>query len=134
MDSCIFCKVIRGELPCYKIYEDESFIGILDIFPVTRGHALLIPKKHYRWTYDVPEFGVYFETARTVGVAIQSGLHADWVQFFTHGQIPHAHIHITPRYGSVETAPALPQWDEPQKPTEEEFASMAEKIRTALKK
>jgi len=132
MDNCVFCKVIRGELPSYKIYEDSDFIGILDIFPVARGHSLLIPKQHYRWTYDVPNFGEYFETARRVGMAVKSALNADWMQFFTHGQIPHAHIHITPRYEAVETAPVIPRWDEPLKLEKKDFEKIAEKIRSSL--
>lgn len=132
MDTCIFCKVIRGELPSYKIYEDSDFIGILDIFPVARGHALLIPKQHYRWTYDVPNFGTYFETARRVGMAVKTALNAEWMQFFTHGQIPHAHIHITPRYESVEIAPVIPKWDEPLKLEKKDFEEIAEKIRSSL--
>lgn len=132
--DCIFCKVIAGDLPSYKIYEDDLFIGILDIFPISKGHALLIPKTHYRWTYDVPEFGQYFETARTVGNAVMGAMRAEWVQFFTHGQVPHAHIHITPRYGNVETEPVIPRWDQPEKPTKEEFEQMAELIRAQLKK
>ncbi|MFA5403361.1 MAG: HIT domain-containing protein, partial [Ignavibacteria bacterium] len=46
-EDCIFCKIIAGEIPSYKVYEDEDFIGILDIFPNTKGMTLLIPKEHY---------------------------------------------------------------------------------------
>ncbi|MGB4965754.1 MAG: HIT domain-containing protein, partial [Microgenomates group bacterium] len=52
MDTCIFCKIAAGEIPSYKVYEDEYFVGFLDAYPISKGHALLVPKKHYRWTYD----------------------------------------------------------------------------------
>jgi len=132
MDNCVFCKVIKGELPSNKVYEDELFFGILDINPVARGHALLLPKIHYRWTYDVPQFGQYFETARKLGLAVQKAVGATWVQFFTHGQVPHAHIHITPRSDDVTTAPFLAKWEEPKQLMKREFEEIAEKIRKAL--
>ena len=47
MENCIFCKIIKGEIPCHKIYEDENSIGVLDIFPNTEGQSLLISKNHY---------------------------------------------------------------------------------------
>ena len=132
MPDCIFCQVIRGESPSYKLYEDKDFVAILDIFPVSRGHTLVLPKKHYQWTYEVPEFGMYFEIARKMSVAIQKGLNAPWVQFFTHGLIEHAHIHVTPRYDDVKDGMLLPKWDEPDKLTKEEFEEIAEKIRESL--
>ena len=61
MTDCIFCKIVNRELPCYKIYEDESFLVFLDIFPYVEGHVLVIPKKHYRWVWDVENVGEYFE-------------------------------------------------------------------------
>lgn len=98
MENCIFCKIVAESIPSYKVYENELFFGFLDVFPKTKGHTLIIPKKHYRWVYDVPEFGAYWEAARTVTIAIQKALHPKWITYFTYGSIPHAHIHILPRY------------------------------------
>ncbi|MCX6730843.1 MAG: HIT domain-containing protein, partial [Candidatus Roizmanbacteria bacterium] len=64
--DCIFCKIVKGELPSYKVYEDDLCIGFLDIFPLSKGNVLLIPKKHYRWVNDIPEFGAYWEAARVI--------------------------------------------------------------------
>ena len=61
MDNCIFCKIINSEIPCTKIYEDENYLAFLDVEPKSEGHTLLIPKKHYRWIYDVENFSEYFE-------------------------------------------------------------------------
>ena len=99
--DCLFCKIVAGDLPCYKVYEDENYIGFLDIHPKTKGDTLLVTKTHHTWTYDVPAFGEYWETARTLSNRIMRVLGADWVNYFTYGYIPHAHIHILPRYGEM---------------------------------
>ncbi|MCX6705850.1 MAG: HIT domain-containing protein, partial [Candidatus Woesebacteria bacterium] len=76
MDNCIFCKIVKGEIPCYKVYEDNNFLAFLDIKPLTRGNSLLISKKHYRWVYDVPDFGSYWEAAKKVALATIKALGA----------------------------------------------------------
>ena len=58
--NCIFCKIISGTIPSYKIYEDVNFLAFLDIHPQTPGHAQVIPKNHHRWVWDVPNIGEYF--------------------------------------------------------------------------
>lgn len=101
--ECIFCKIVKGELPCYKVYEDEHFLGFLDIFPLSKGNTLLIPKKHYRWVNDVPEFGNYWETARRIADTIQAKLGATSISYLTFGEeVFHAHIRIIPRYSTDE--------------------------------
>lgn len=98
MEDCIFCKIAAGQMAAYKLYEDENFVAFLDIFPRVKGHALLIPKKHYRWVYDVPEFGAYWEGAGIVAAAIQKAVGAHFTSFVTVGEeVPHAHIHILPQ-------------------------------------
>lgn len=98
-EDCIFCKIVRGEIPSHKVYEDEAFMAFLDIRPLTRGNSLVIPKKHYHWVYDVPNFGEYFEVAKKVGLAAQKAFNADWICFLTLGlEVPHAHIRVIPRY------------------------------------
>ena len=98
MENCIFCKIVKGELPCYKVYEDDLFLGLLDIYPRTKGHSLLISKKHYRWVYDVPEFGRYWEAVLKLTIAMQKAMSTKFITYVTHGlEIEHAHIHILPR-------------------------------------
>lgn len=100
-DNCIFCKIVRGEIPAKIVYEDSDFLGILDISPLNIGHVQLIPKNHYRWTWDVPNFGEYWEVARKIAKAQMKGLGASMVEFLTHGmEVAHAHIWIVPIYGS----------------------------------
>jgi histidine triad (HIT) family protein len=99
MDKCVFCKIVKGDIPSYRVYEDADFLGFLDISPLNIGHVQLIPKVHYRWTWDVPNFGNYWEVARKVAQAQMKALNAPMVEFLTHGMdIEHAHIWIVPIY------------------------------------
>ena len=130
MQNCIFCKIVKGEIPYYKVYEDEDFLGFLDINPRGEGHSLLIPKKHYRWVYDVENFGKYWEAAKKLALAAKKVLKAEFVTFFTHGlEIPHAHIHILPRKkGEYELMPSVKTF------SKEEFKRIAEKIYQEVRK
>lgn len=55
MDDCIFCKIIKGEIPSYKVYEDEQILAFLDIKPLSKGHTLVLPKQHYKDILDIPD-------------------------------------------------------------------------------
>lgn len=99
MKDCIFCSIVSQKIPCYRVYEDPLFLGFLDIRPLNPGNTLLIPKMHYRWVYDVPQFGAYFETAKKIGLAIQKSTNCHSLSFLTLGfEVPHAHIRIIPRF------------------------------------
>jgi histidine triad (HIT) family protein len=109
MDDCIFCKIVRGEIPCHKVYEDDNFLAFLDISPVSLGHTLLIPKKHYRWVYDFPDFDKYWQIAQKIAINIKnSSLNPEFISFLTMGNdVPHAHIHIIPRSQNDQIQPIL---------------------------
>ncbi|OGK25756.1 hypothetical protein A3C25_04320 [Candidatus Roizmanbacteria bacterium RIFCSPHIGHO2_02_FULL_38_11] len=125
MQDCIFCKIVRGELPCYKVYEDESFLGFLDIYPRAVGHTLIIPKKHYRWVHDV-EDGNYWEAVVKVTKAIDKALRPEFINYFTFGlDVHHAHFHIIPRYGDVSSEGIVPGV---KKISKEEMSEIAKKI------
>ncbi len=97
MEACIFCKIVKGEIPCHRVYEDEQFLGFLDIRPTNRGHTLVIPKKHYRWVWDVQE--EYGLVTNTVASSLKKAFHTDYVVSFIMGdEVPHAHIHLVPRF------------------------------------
>ncbi len=99
MSDCVFCKIVAGELPSYKTYEDDLFLAFLDIKPLTPGNSLLIPKKHFRWVTDVPEFGKYWEVAKKLALKTQTIVKSDYTTFLTLGmEVPHAHIRIIPRF------------------------------------
>lgn len=98
-EGCVFCKIASGEISSRKVYEDDNYLGFLDIAPLNKGHVQLIPKKHFRWTWDVPDFGGYWEVARKVAKAQMKALGAPMVEFLTHGmEIHHCHIWIVPIY------------------------------------
>ena len=125
MEGCLFCKIINGEIPSYKVYEDENFLAFLDIQPSVKGHTLVIPKTHYRWTYDVPNFGEYWQVVKKVGEKVTGAMQGNWMNFVTHGVVPHAHIHVLPRTEQVTTAHVLP----PEiKITKEELELIQKKI------
>lgn len=92
-------------MSAYKVFENDSFLGFLDIFPRSKGHTLIIPKKHVRWVYEVADFGAYWEAAHVVTKAIQKSLHPKWISYFTYGAVPHAHIHILPRFEAIDSSP-----------------------------
>lgn len=127
MEDCIFCKIIEGKIPCYKVYEDNNFLGFLDIMPLNPGNTLLIPKKHYRWVYDIPNFGVYWEVARKISQTIAKALNATSINFLTVGEeVSHAHIRIIPRYENDGGVLDLKNF---KKIAPEEMKRIAEKIK-----
>jgi len=113
--DCIFCKIVKAELPSYKVYEDDLFLGFLDINPRTFGHTVLIPKKHYQWVYDVPEFDKYWRAVLTITRALQQVISPTFVTYVTHGlEVPHAHIHIMPRKDEKEFVPPVKNFPKEQ--------------------
>ncbi|OGG58140.1 hypothetical protein A2853_01330 [Candidatus Kaiserbacteria bacterium RIFCSPHIGHO2_01_FULL_55_17] len=104
--DCIFCKIIQGGLPSYKVYEDENVLAFLDIHPVSAGHTLVVPKKHSNNIFDIsPEdWHAVTEVVRVLAIAIEKGVSADGVNVAMNnrehaGQIvPHPHVHIIPRF------------------------------------
>ena len=97
METCIFCKIVRGEIPAHKVYEDGAFLAFLDINPLSPGHTLVIPKQHYRWVWDVPHAGAYFEVAQKIALAQKKAFNTDFVISKIIGEeVPHAHIWVYP--------------------------------------
>ncbi len=117
--DCVFCKIVKGEIPSHKVYEDDSFLAFLSIDPESVGHTLVIPKEHYRWVWDVPNAGEYFEVAKKVALAQKKAFNTDFVLSKIVGEeIPHAHIWIFP--------------DKNIPGDKKDFAANAEKIRACL--
>jgi histidine triad (HIT) family protein len=102
---CIFCKIINGEIPSYKIYEDESTFAFLDIKPVNPGHTLIIPKKHYQNLEEISETDLQslILVVKKIGAKIKQELGVPGYNCYENndpvaGQvIPHLHFHIIPR-------------------------------------
>lgn len=120
MNECIFCKIVRGEIPSHKVYEDEEFLAFLDIHPQSPGHVQVIPKNHYRWVWDVPNIGTYFEVVRKIAKAQQKAFETEWILSKIVGdEVPHAHIWVFP--------------NDQVSGDRMDFAGNAEKISEALK-
>jgi histidine triad (HIT) family protein len=97
MTECLFCQIIKGEIPCYKIYEDKDFLAFLDIFPKTEGHTLVIPKKHAQYVWDYENLGKYFETVGKIARHLRQVSGEKIVKSVVWGwEVPHAHIHLMP--------------------------------------
>jgi histidine triad (HIT) family protein len=104
--NCLFCKIVAGEIPCEKVYEDENTLAFLDIKPVNPGHTLIVPKEHYENVFEAPEevWGHVMQTVKKVSHAIKDGLPvADLNIAMNNGKhagqvIFHAHVHVMPRY------------------------------------
>jgi histidine triad (HIT) family protein len=101
--DCVFCKIVNGEIPCKKVYENENFLAFLDIHPITSGHVQVIPKKHYRWVWDVPDIGEYFEVVKKIALAQKKAFGVDIVRSQVYGEdISHAHVWVWPETLDIE--------------------------------
>jgi len=106
MDECIFCRIVRGEIPCYKVYEDKDTLAFLDVQPHAQGHTVVIPKKHVVRVFDLTEAqtkgfmaDVVQAMKRVQEVLDPDGFNVGWNQNTAGGQVvPHLHVHIFPRY------------------------------------
>ena len=97
--ECIFCKIVKGKKKCFKVYEDKKFFAFLDKNPRAIGHLLVIPKKHFRYVWDVPYIGEYFETVKKLANALQKAFKTDWIISPIMGEeVDHAHVHLIPRF------------------------------------
>jgi len=104
MKDCIFCNIADGKNPALKVYEDDEFLAFLNVFPRTKGHTLVIPKKHYRWIYDIPNFDKFWLVVLKITRRIQNVLKPEWLNYFTYGAVAHAHVHILPRYNKISSS------------------------------
>ena len=100
--DCLFCKIVNGEIPSYKIYEDELVYAFLDINPDSNGHTLLIPKKHYLDMSDIPldTLTHIFKVAKELKVMLEEKLNADGLTFIQNNgdvqEVKHFHLHLKP--------------------------------------
>lgn len=108
--NCVFCKIIRNEIPAVKIYEDAETLAFLDITPDTRGHALIIPKNHHENIYSLPveTWCLMNITTQKIAIAIKNALSADGINIImnnesaAHQIIFHGHMHVIPRYNDFQ--------------------------------
>ena len=105
-DKCIFCKIVKGDIPCAKIFEDDCVLSFLDIAPANKGHALIITKNHYETLLDMPDecLNDLMVKAKKIARAMHSALANEGFNILMNngkaaGQlVSHAHVHIMPRF------------------------------------
>lgn len=134
--NCIFCKIANGEIPSATVYEDDEFRAILDLGPASKGHALILPKNHFKDICEADDAtaGKLFPLAAKIGAAMKKGLGADGFNIVQNngssaGQtVFHLHVHVIPRY---EGGPTIVSWD-PGKAESDELTKIADMIKTAF--
>ena len=103
--DCVFCRIVSGEIPSYKVYEDENVLAILDISQATKGHTLILAKKHYKNLYDIDEnvAADIFRVIPKIANALKSAFSPIGLNVLINTEKPlqtvfHFHIHLIPRY------------------------------------
>lgn len=135
-ESCLFCKIARGEIPSYKVYEDNLVIAFLDISPASRGHTLVVPKEHFSDFTTCPKdiLDHCFEVAQVVAQAQIRQLDATGVNILSNvgesaGQtVRHFHIHVIPRYADDGLKLAFP----PHRLEDKEMLLLQDSIRKGV--
>ncbi|MCD8495434.1 MAG: HIT family protein [Bacteroides graminisolvens] len=131
--ASIFSKIIDGDIPCYKVAEDEHFFAFLDINPLVKGHTLVVPKREVDYIFDLQdeELAAFHVFAKSVARAIEQAIPCKRVGVAVMGlEVPHAHIHLIPINKESDMIISNPK----MKLSDSEFASIAESIRKAWEK
>ena len=132
----IFAKILRGEIPSHRVYEDEAIVAFMDVIPQGPGHTLVVPKAPSRNLLDADPstFGPLFTVVRKVARAVKQGFGADGVTVMQFNEpasgqtLYHLHVHVIPRFDGIPLKPHTGGMEKP-----EVLAESAEKIRAALR-
>ncbi len=122
---CIFCKIAKGEIPSYKIWEDEKHLAFLDINPIQKGHTLVIPKKHVEEIFfmEDKEYLELMEAVKRVAERIKEKLKPKRVGVIVEGfLVPHVHVHLIPLNSGSEL------YEHRKKLSEQEMKEIVEKL------
>lgn len=128
--STIFTKIVKGEIPCYKVAEDESFLAFLDVNPNAKGHTLCIPKKETNKIFDIAdsEYAALMLFSKKVAVALEKTIPCKRIGMAVIGlEVPHAHVHLIPLNEMDEM-----RFHNKVKMTPAEFESLAKSIQSNL--
>ena len=104
MDSCLFCRIVSGELPATVVYEDDDSVAFLDHRPLFHGHTLLVPREHVETLGELPAkiIGPYFEAAQLLSRVVESAMDAEGTFVAMNNRVsqsvPHLHVHVVPRW------------------------------------
>lgn len=130
----IFCRIINKEVQVDIVYEDENVISFLDINPFVKGHILVIPKKHYKWLWDMndKDYNVLMDRTKYLADVLKQAFDTDWVEMVVAGiGVEHVHIHLMPRkigdgFGEIPVKPLEP------KLSDREMKEIRERIKRVL--
>jgi histidine triad (HIT) family protein len=129
MGTSIFAKIVNGEIPAYKIAEDDRYLAFLDVFPTTKGHTLVIPKQQIDYLFDL-EDDLYLGLmafAKKVAVAVEKAVPCKRIGVAVVGlEVPHAHVHLIPLNSMQDM-----NFANKQQFSKEEFEQVMEKIKAA---
>ena len=131
--SSIFTRIIAGEIPSYKVAEDENYYAFLDINPIAKGHTLVIPRREVDYIFDMDddELAEYHVFAKKVAIALKKAFPCKKVGEAVLGlEVPHAHIHLIPMQSEKDMIFSNPKL----KFTDDEFREIAEKIRNEFER
>jgi len=109
MNDCIFCKIIKGDIPCMKIYEDDVVLAYLDINPDSNGHTLIVPKKHYTDAFDIDDETMLsiHKASKKIMKLLEEKLGCEGFSLVQNNgfiqEVKHYHLHIKPHYKGIKT-------------------------------
>jgi histidine triad (HIT) family protein len=139
MEDCIFCKIIRGEIPCIKVYEDDKVLAFEDINPISIGHTLIIPKRHAQNLWEIPgeDLVAVHQASQKVALGISKALNPTGIALLqlngrgANQVVMHYHLHLVPRTSDDAELP-ITAW-ELKEGDMEAIRQTAEKISAAIK-
>ena len=126
----IFTRIIKGEIPCYKIAEDDNFFAFLDINPNSKGHTLCVPKKEVDRIFDLDEatYAGLMEFSRKIALAIEASIPCERVGLTVIGlEVPHVHVHLIPLHTMANAT-----FQHKETLSEQEFEEIASAIRAKI--
>ncbi|HIQ51134.1 MAG TPA: HIT family protein [Nautiliaceae bacterium] len=135
MEECIFCKIVKGEIPSYKVFENEKVIAILDINPANKGHILVIPKNHSENIFDIKEEDI-IETIKVVKKLSAIFEEYDGLNILQNNKeqagqvVKHFHIHLIPREKGDETR-VIFKWI-PKRLSQQDFEEISEELKKII--
>jgi histidine triad (HIT) family protein len=131
MENCVFCNIVKGKIPERIILENEDFLVFLSKPAMIRGHTLVIPKKHYRWIWEMGdrEYTNLMLMVKLVANILKRAFGTEIVMEFISGtEVPHVHVHLIPRVKG-DGVPEIPREPLSPQPSEEEMNHILKKIR-----
>jgi histidine triad (HIT) family protein len=137
MDECVFCSIVRGKREAALVYRDEDFTVFMDKYPISTGHTLVIPNKHYTTILDMPsnEFSMLFALVHKVALAVMLAVNAQGFSIaqnngrVAHQVVPHVHVHIVPRFSTDDDKS---KYASRRIATLDELRSIADRIKSHL--